>query len=286
MRSPLSVRCLLAGSIVLGVLASASAGEVTIAGSSTVKPIIDKATKEFAGSHPDTKFVVGGGGSGHGVKAAAGGDVAIGMASRAMKDSERSSYPNVKPVKIAVDGIGIIVHKKNGVGDLSTDQVRDIFSGRITNWKDVGGDDAPIVLISANSHHGTFDVFAKHFGFDAIEDAGMITFAEGGSSAKAKAVDGNMKSLAGVMTKPNAISYASLGAALTLAGKGAPVKILDLDGVSADLNNVVDGQYKLQRALFLLTDGEPSGEVGEFLEFMVDGPGQQLIESEGYIPVN
>jgi len=113
----------------------AEAKTLTVAGSSTVRPIVDQAVKEFGKNHPDTKFIIGGGGSGHGVKSAGKGEVAIGMASRAMKDSEKTEYPNVKPIKIAADGVGIVLHKKNPVTSLTEDQVRDIFTGKITNWR-------------------------------------------------------------------------------------------------------------------------------------------------------
>lgn len=272
-----------------GILAAAygitAAGEVTIAGSSTVKPIVDKASSGFSASHSGTKLVIGGGGSGHGVKAAASGEVAIGMASRALKDSEKAAYPNLKAVKFAIDGIGIIVHKSNPVSQLTTDQVRDIFTGKISNWKEVGGKDAPIELLSAGSQHGTYEVFCEHFGFEAGEDAGMITFTANGASAKAKSLDGNKKVLAGVMTKPNAISYASLGIALTLAEKGAPVKAVALDGVAPEPAHVVDGQYKLQRALYFLTNGEAAGEAAAFIEYMLGSKGQELAKEDGFIPV-
>jgi phosphate transport system substrate-binding protein len=272
-------------------LSTAEAGEkISIAGSSTVKPVVEKAVKSFKTQHPDVDFVVGGGGSGHGVKSAGKGEVQIGMASRNIKDKETAQFPDLKPVKIGIDGIAIVVNKKNPINSITSDQVRDIFTGKITNWKDLGGEDAPIALISTNSHHGTFDAFCKGFELSGSESGRTLSFAPkgGGPSGDvtAKAVDGNKAVLAGIMTQPTGISYASLGAALSMAAKGAPIKVLSLDGVAANEQSVVSGAYPVQRSLLLITNGDPEGPAAEFIEWMTGSDGQQIVKELEFIPVN
>lgn len=283
---------LVAACLLVSACEQAEAEQISIAGSSTVRPIVDQAVKQFQQQHSDVKFVVGGGGSGNGVKLAGKGEIQIGMASRAMKDKEKEAYPELKPVKIGVDGIVVVVNKKNPVRELTTQQVIDIYTGKTTNWKDLGGEDAPIALISTNQKHGTFDAFAEHFKLEGKTEgegaAAKLYFKlkDGGeyTDASARTADGNKKVLAALLTQPLGVAYASLGAAQALAAKGAPIQIVTLDGVEPTEASVVDGSYSVSRALFVLTKGEPTGTVKQFIDFLTGDEGQQIVKSLDYVP--
>ena len=233
-------------------------------GSTTVKPVVDKAVPEYQKTHADIQFAVGAGGTGQGVKLAGGGEVQIGMASATLKQEEKATFPDLVAKKIGLDGIAIVVHGDNPVKHITTQQVKDLFTGKISNWK-LGGNDAPIELISANEKHGTFDGFREHFGLEFKADANTIHFRNKGEAAYAAigavSVDGNKVVLAAIVTQPNGLGYASLGTAAEMAAEGAPVKMLDLDGVTPSEANVLNGTYSLQRGLFLLTKGAPKARL-------------------------
>ena len=144
MRNDRSVASALLGlaGVVIGA-ASLQAGEqIAIAGSTTVKPIVDQAVKVFGNNRADAEFVVGAGGSGQGVKLVGGGNIQIGMASRNLKDDEKAAYPDLVPTKIGLDGIVFVVNSQNPLKALTRSQAKDVFTGKINNWKELGGSDA------------------------------------------------------------------------------------------------------------------------------------------------
>jgi len=144
---------------------SLQAGEqIKIAGSTTVKPIVDQAVETFGKTHADAEFVVGAGGSGQGIKLVGAGNVHIGMASRNLNVAEKVEFPDLVATKIGLDGIVFVVHGQNPVKSLTTAQAKDIFTGKITNWKEIGDNDAPIVLITATNKHGTYDSSSSTWG--------------------------------------------------------------------------------------------------------------------------
>lgn len=268
---------------------------IRIAGSSTVRPLIERAVELYAPHHPKVQIIVGGGGSGRGIRRVGQSEVEIGMASRAVKDSELVEFPSLVRYPIGADGIALLVRADNPLENITTQQVRDVFSGKVTNWRALGGYDAPIRLISTNSRHGTFGAFCDHFGFEAEEEgtdgsvkrlrfktAEQQEFLE----ASALAVDGNKPSLAAIMTKPDGLSYASVGSALRAIDRGVPLKMLRLDGVAPTEANLVDGSYRLQRPLLLLTNGVPRPAVKQFLDFVRGEVGQRLIRKLDCIPVS
>lgn len=267
---------------------STHAQQITIAGSSTVKPVVDEAVKLYGKSHPDLKFVVGAGGSGQGIKAVAKGEVQIGMSSRDLRDAEKAESPDLVATRIGLDGIALVVHKNNAVKSITTQQVVDVFTGKIKNWKELGGADADIVLVAPNSKHGTYEAFVEHFKMEGKDEGGTICFKPKGSDTTGpavKSVDGNNAALAAVMTQPHALAFASLGTAAGLVARGSPIRLLDLDGVAGTEENVLSGSYKLQRPLLVLTKGEPTGPVKAFIDFLTGAEGQQIVKTLGFIPV-
>ncbi|MBS3822062.1 MAG: solute-binding protein [Planctomycetes bacterium] len=266
-------------------------GQITVAGSSTVKPVVDKAAAQYKESHSETSFAIGGGGSSKGVKLAGEGKVMLGMASRDMKAKEKEAYPDVVPTKVGLDGIAIVTNKKNPVQTITKQQVADIYVGKITNWKDLGGNDAPIVLTAMGTSHGTHSMFLKYFGLEAENPGGdkktivhKVKGADAWADATARSVESSKEGMSAVMTNPNAIGYVSIGPAAAVAEKGAPIKLLELDGVVATTDNVANGSYPLCRSLYVLTKGQPAGEVAEFIEYLLGTDGQAIVAEHGYIP--
>jgi phosphate transport system substrate-binding protein len=214
------------------------------------------------------------------------------MASRGMKDKEKKAYPDVVPVKVGVDGIALIVHKSNPVAKLTKDQVADIYTGKITNWKEVGGNDAPIVLTAMGTTHGTHSMFLKYFGLEAENPGGdkkTIVHKKTGDDAfadvTAKSVESSKEGMAAVLTNPHAIGYVSIGPAEAVAEKGAPMKLTELDGVAATKANVAASKYPLTRSLFVLTKGEATGVVKEFIDYLLSDDGQKIVTDLDYISV-
>lgn len=271
-----------------------AAEKITTAGSSTIFPIIQDAAKAFQQTHPDVTFVVGGGGSSHGVKAAGTNEVNIGQASRDIKDSEMKAYPNLVPFKIGLDGVAVIVSSANPLNAISKKQVQDIYTGKITNWKELGGDDAPIQLIAKEEGRSTLELFLHYFDLESKEigtGANKITVHKTKedadfSTAEASIIGANKEAIAKVITKTNAIAYVSIGTAQEIAHKGGKVKLLDLDGVKATIENVANETFPLRRPLHVVTNGEPKGAVKEFIDFLLSEDGQKIVKSHEFITVN
>jgi len=267
---------------------AADAQQITVAGSTTVKPIVDEAVKEFGKKNAAVKFAVGAGGSGQGIQAAGKGEVQIGMASRGLKDKEKADFADLQSVRIGIDGVALVVHKNNSVKAIATQQVVDVFTGKIKNWKELGGSDAPIVLVSSNSKHGTYDAFVEHFKLEGKDEGSTVSFkVKGGegNGSTVKSVDGAKAALAAVVTQPNALTFASLGTATGMAEKGSPIQVLALDGVAGTEANVLSGSYGFQRPLLVLTKGAAVGPVKEFIDFLAGADGQRIVKTLDYIPV-
>jgi phosphate transport system substrate-binding protein len=272
---------------------SIAAKMLTIAGSSTVKPIAVAASPSFQKKHPGVQVTIGGGGSSNGVKNAAKGNVAIGMASRKLKDKEKSAYPDLVPTPIGQDGVATIVNKANPLENITTQQVLDIYTGKVQNWKELGGSDSAVNPVGILLHHGTSSVFMKFVGLEAKErgegTGRVICYwkkSEAESCAvEAKGVDGNQPACASVITDQGAVSFASIGFAQSLADKGAPVKLLQLNGTAPTAQNVVSGEYALSRPLQVVTKGEPSGLAKDFVDHLLSPQGQAIVKEKGYIPV-
>lgn len=278
--------------MLLAASASVSpAGEtIRVAGSTTVKPILDEAASRYRKDHPDVEIIIGAGGSERGIERVGNGEVQIGMSSKAIKPEDKQRYPDLNCVTIGHDGIALIVHAANPVRRVTSQQVRDVFTGRIANWRQLGGDDSPIVLVSTNENHGTFQVFCEHFGLEGSKvGRGPLVFKAKGApthvSPTVRLVDGTKPVLAELLTRQNGISYVSLGAVLRLHEEGTPLQVLELDGVQPTLVTVRGGTYTLQRPLVLMTNGLPRGPVKDFLDYVVGPEGQALVQALGFIPV-
>jgi phosphate transport system substrate-binding protein len=262
------------------------AQQVNIAGASTMKPLLEDAARDFTKSHAGVKFAIGAGGSAKGIELAGKGEVQIGTTCRHLNANDKSQYADLVEHQIGVDANGVMLNTANPVQKLTAEQVRGIYTGKITNWKEVGGNDAAIVLLSFSPKHSSYEVFLEYFKLDGNWANGKVSFKEKGagdfSATTIPTVDATADLTASLITKPNGIAFGSVGAALAMASKGAPLKLAELDGVPATEASVLDGSYPLPRPLSLLTKGEPSGTAKEFLDYLKSDAGQNLLKSKGF----
>ncbi len=246
----------------------ADTSTVTVSGSTTVQPLAEKLAEAFMAGNTGVRIDVQGGGSSVGVKAAGEGTSDIGMASREIKDSEMTEFPALNVFVIARDGIAIVAHPDVSVTDLTVEQVRDIFSGKITNWKDLGGDDQNILVVSREEGSGTRGAFEEMvMGKDALISASAILQPSNGSIRTT------------VSTTPYSVGYLSFGYL------DSTVKTISIGGVAPTEPNAADGTYPIVRPLNMLTNGEPTGAVKGFLDFILSEAGQKLVVEDGYIAV-
>ncbi|MCD6123645.1 phosphate ABC transporter substrate-binding protein [bacterium] len=262
---------LIAAQMVTSEMAFAGRRTLVLTGSTTVLPIAQLCAEKFMDQHPDVNISVRGGGSGVGIAALIDGTCDIAMASRPMKTKELKSArgKGINPLAtvIAKDGIAIIVHPTNPLSEITLAQLKDIYTGKISNWKDVGGKPGKIVVISRDVASGTFEVFKK------IVLKGAKTRADALMLASNKAVATTVEKT------PGAIGYVGLG---YISSK---VKALAVDGVEPTKETVVSGKYKLARPLYLYTDGKPTGLAKEFIDFVLSPEGQKIVDKIGFVPV-
>lgn len=273
--------------------ANGSEEKISIAGSTTVHPIIGAAIKEFQKTHPEIDFEVSGGGSGYGVKATGTGEVQIGMASRELEDQEKSEWKDLIPVKIGLDGIALVVHSTNPVTKLTKQQVQDIYTGKITNWKDIGGAASPITPLSQVEGHVTLEAFMKYFELEGQQTGEGTTkgrmHRKQGEPAYGQAVarlfETNQQVIKAIAEKPSAIGYISVNVDEEILAQRESVRLIELDGVIPSIETITNGKYPLSRPLILLTKGEPTGDVKNFLNLLTGVNGQKIVAGLEFIPV-
>lgn len=247
--------------------------KITVAGSTTVQPLAEKLAEVYSAKYPNVQIDVQGGGTGVGVKSGGEGTVDIGAASRDLKDDEKKQYPDLRQIMIAWDAIAIVVNPSVTVSGLSKDQIRDIYMGKITNWKQVGGADKAITLVSREEGSGTRDGFQSLvMGNDANGKANPIA-----ASAILQASNGAVRTT--VATTPDAIGYIGFGYV------DKSVKALVFDGVELTAATAASKQYPLVRPLNMLVKGTPKPEVQAWLDWILSADGQQVAVTEGYVAV-
>jgi phosphate transport system substrate-binding protein len=240
---------------------------LTIAGASTIQPIAEEAAPLFESKKSGVKVEIQGGGSSVGAKSPIEGKADIGMVSRPLKPEESA----LVATKIAEDGIAILVHKDNPLTGITKEQVVKLYTGEAPNWKDIGGNDGSVTLITKESGRSTLELFAKHFEIEKKIKADAIVIGPNGQAIKT--LEGN----------PNAIAYISIGSAEKAVEQGSPIKLLSLDGVAATVENVRNGTYPLRRPLHLVTKGEPAGVAKEFIDFILSPEGQSVVARQDFV---
>jgi len=241
-------------------------GTLKIAGGTAHIPVMKEAAKRIMTRYKDIVITVGGGGSGVGIKQAGEGLVDIGNSGRAPKPEEIEPY-DLKMFKWAIDGVAVTVNPANPVKSLTKDQLKDIYSEKIDNWKALGGADHEITVYTRDESSGTREVF-----WEKALDKGAI-------STKALFVPSNGAMKTAVANDPYAIGYVSVG---HMDETVAPVT---LDGVTPTLETVKNGQYKVSRGLYSNTKGEPKGLAMLFIDYLFTPEGQQIVIDSGFISV-
>lgn len=241
-------------------------GALRIAGGTAHIPVMKEAAKQIITSNPAIQISIAGGGSGLGIKQVGEGLVDIGNAGRKPTDEEIQKF-HLTLFKWAVDGVAAVVHPGNTVHSLTSTQLQDIYSGKIRNWKEVGGVDGQIDLYTRDEASGTRKVFWKK------------ALAKGDISNKANVVVSNGAMKTTVAGDPNGIGFISVG---HIDNTVVPVT---LDGVTPTLETVRSGEYKVARGLYSLTKGEAKGLAKLFLDYILSPTGQQIVADKGFIPV-
>ena len=242
--------------------------KLVITGSSTLAPLIADIGKQFETKHPGIRIDVQTGGSSRGVADARSGIAHIGMASRTLYKQETVDLVGIT---IAQDGIGLIVHTDNPVTNLTTQQVKEIYTGKIRNWKTIGGQDAPIVVVNKAEGRATLEIFLQHFQ--------LIN-----SDIKADVIIGdNEHGIKTVAGNPLAIAYVSIGTATYDASVGVPIKLLQLDSIPASLTTVQNGIFPLSRPLTLVTTKHPHVLTQTFISYSRSPHVQHLVTQHAFI---
>jgi len=242
-------------------------GNLDIAGGTAHIPVMKDAAKAVMEANPAVTITIAAGGSGVGVQKVGEGLVAIGNTGRALTEEEVAKYGLVS-FPFAIDGVAVVVNPENGVPALTSQQVKDIFAGKIANWKDVGGADAAITLYTRDEASGTREVF-----WEKLLKKGDVA-----ATANVVASNGAMKVAVG--KDKNGIGYVSIG------HLDATVKAPALDGVVPDQKKASDGAYPVTRKLYMNTKGQPTGLAKAFIDYILGPDGKAAIIAAGYIPLN
>ena len=248
------------------------AGNLTINGSTTVLPIAQKVAEAYMKENPDVKISVSGGGSGNGIKSLIDGTTDIADSSRFIKEEEvkaaveKGTYP--VPFAVAYDSIIPVVHPSNPMKNITLDQLKDIYMGKIKNWKELGGPDLKIVVVSRDTSSGTYEVWEEKVMKKERVFPGALLQASNGAVVQA------------VSKNKNAIGYIGLGYV------NKDVKPLTTNGIMGSAKTTLDGTYPISRALYMFTPGWPKGDTLSFINYVLHPEkGQRYVKEAGFVPL-
>ena len=262
----------------LAVVAAAHAGSITVKGSDTLVILAQKWAETYMAKHPDVKIQVTGGGSGIGFAALQNRQTDIADASRPIKPAEiagciKAFGKKPREYKVALDGLSVYVNESNPLNELTIDQLEKIFTGKVKNWKELGGNDGPITVVSRENSSGTYEFFKEHIlkGQDFV--------------ASAQTMPGTAAVLQSVASEPKAIGYG--GAAYGKGAKALKIKKSDdSPAVEPTEENVLSGKYPITRFLFNYLDPEKDkGEIAAYLNWIRSDEGQKIVKDVGYFPL-
>jgi len=267
------VKVFLISLVCLAFLAGSAAAEenIVVNGSTTVLPISQATAEAYMKRNPGVNISISGGGSGNGIKALIDKTTQIANSSRPMKKEEEqlAVSKGVKPVShtVAIDALTPIIHPSNPVNDLTLEQLSLIYQGKITNWKEVGGKDMKIIVISRDTSSGTYESWQeKILHKEKVTPRAQL---QASSGAVVQAISKN----------PYAIGYVGIGYV------NKSVKALSVNGIEASAKNALDGTYSIARPLYMITDGAPKGAVAHYIRFVLSPEGQKIVQQQGFVPV-
>lgn len=267
--SRLAIWTLFGGLGLMSMPVFSAENKLSMTGSSTVAPLALEIAKRFESQNPGVRIDVQTGGSGRGIADARNGTADVGLVSRSLKADESDLQGHT----IALDGVAVILHKSNPVGNLSNAQIVGIYTGTIENWKEVGGKDQKITVVNKAEGRSTLELFAQYFGLK-------------NSQIKAQVVIGdNQQGIKTVAGNPGAIGYVSIGSAEFEIENGVPLKMLSMNGVKPNTENVRNGSFPLSRALLLVTKGTDTDLRKKFLSFAKSPAVYDLVKEQYFVPI-
>jgi phosphate transport system substrate-binding protein len=268
----------MSSSVFAGWFSKGDSGKlIQLKGSDTILNLGQAVAEEAMKSNKGMKIAVTGGGSGTGIAALLNKTVDIAQSSRDIEKKEieqaKTSGMNIREITVAYDGITIITSKVNPVKNLTTEQLRGIFIGEITNWKEVGGADKKIVVLSRDSSSGTHVFFKEHI-LRKGNSKGPEEYRK-----DALFLPSNQAIVSEVEKNDAAIGYVGMGYVTDT------IKEVTVNGIEATVANVFAKKYPISRSLYWYVNGEPQGDVKKLVEFMLSKQGQELVKREGFVPV-
>ncbi len=272
--------------IMFGTYAFAASGKnvIQIKGSDTIVNLSQSWAEKYMQENPGDFVAVTGGGSGTGISSLISGTCNIANASRSIKEKEitlaKQKGINPYEIKVGLDGLAVVVNPKNPVSKLTLEQLAKIFTGKITNWKELGGSDSKIVILSREVNSGTHVYFKEHV-LRKGDPNGKEEFAPGAlllssSQAIADEVAGNSA----------AVGYYGMGYISSKQKDVAVAKDEKSEYVASTIENVINGKYPISRPLFIYTNGQPQGLVKKFVDFCLSKEGQDIVLKTDFVPIN
>ncbi len=262
----------LACALVLSLFSPCYAEKIVVEGSTTVLPIAQKSAEVYMDKNPGVNISVRGGGSGVGIASLLDKSCNIAASSRPIKDTELDKAVNngvdATANIIAMDGLAVIVNPANLLSKLTKKQVKDIFTGAVSNWSQLGGKDEKIVVVSRDTSSGTFEAF-------------LTLVLDGGKTRPDALMQASNQAVATTVAgTPGAVGYVGLGFL------SSSVKGIEINGVVPSRETVISGKYPITRPLFMYTNGKPQGLVKGYIDFILSDEGQKLFEEEGFVGLN
>jgi len=261
-------------------------GSFNVIGSNTVTPLTSVWAEEFMKMHPKVNIAVSGPGSGAGIAALINGTTDICQASRTIKQKEidqaKANGVETYEIQVATDALSVVVNPANPVSELTIVQLSAIFTNKITNWKEVGGNDATIVVISRDTNSGTHVFFKEHM----VQMKGLSTEDKSLEyGPKVLFLPSTEQGVSEAAKNPNAIFYPGLGYVTADVKPLAIKKTADSPGVLPSVETALDGTYPVARPLLYYTNGEPTGVIKDFIDYCLSPEGQRKVTEVGYVPL-
>jgi len=278
--TPAATAAATAASTAAATPAATSSGQkqtITISGSTTVLPIVQKAADQYMATHSNADIQVSGGGSGVGIQAIGAKTVDIGMSSREVTSAEKTKYPDFDIITVAHDGIAVIVNPQNQIQYITPDQVKNVYLGKVTKWTEIGGANVPntnnaIVLVGRDSASGTRSYFDESVLLKATPSNKMLEKNSNGAVTQT------------IAQTPGAIGYVSIGY-VSSDVKAVPIWYNADKIITPSAATVKDKSYPLSRDLYIITNGQPSGLTKDFIDYLLGADGQKIVADEGYVPI-